>query len=200
MAFRIPTEWEPWIETYTGKKLDFLDPKPEQIDIEDIATALSNECRFGGHTSNFYSVAEHSVLVATICPPDKQLTGLLHDASEAYLRDIASPIKPHLQNYKVIEEKLMAAISEKFELPMDEWKSAAIKEADIMALKAEARQLLPSQGKDWTHLYQTDNEYVGKLHCFPPKVAKDIFLQAFKQIKGTPVIIEPEERRIIIAR
>jgi len=103
------TQLEPWIETYTGKKLYFLEPKPEQIDIEDIATALSNECRFGGHTKSFYSVAEHSILVATICPAPLALVGLLHDASEAYLRDIASPIKQYLANYKELEEKLMNA-------------------------------------------------------------------------------------------
>lgn len=192
---------EPWIETYSGKHLYFLNPEVDQIDIDDIATALSNECRFGGHTKSFYSVAEHSVLVATLCPSELALVGLLHDASEAYLRDIASPVKQYLANYKDIEENLMTKIFEKFGLEHLAWHKPEIKEADAMALKAEARQMLPSQGKDWAFHYKTKQEYMGKLHCLPPHLARDIFMQAFKQIRGEVVIIAPseEERKLILA-
>jgi hypothetical protein len=193
---------EPWIETYTGKQLHFLDPKPEEIDIEDIANALSNECRYGGHTSSFYSVAEHSLLVASIVEADLALKALLHDASEAYLRDIASPVKQYLSNYKEMEEKLMRAIWDKFfGEGQVRWDVPDIKEADIMALKCEARQLMPSKGSTWIHLYPTEREVNPKLHCMSPKEAKQVFLQAFNQITGksSPILV-PSAKELVIAR
>src|SRR6266496_3875421 len=79
----------------SGKWFNVFNPKPEDVDIRDIAHALSNQCRFTGHTKEFYSVAQHSVLVSTFCAPEDAAWGLLHDASEAYLSDIASPVKKH---------------------------------------------------------------------------------------------------------
>jgi len=83
---------EHWITTYTGKRFHYLDPQPEEIDIVDIAHALSLTCRFGGHCKEFYSVAEHSIRVAEIVPKEFQLLALLHDAGEAYTGDVQSPI------------------------------------------------------------------------------------------------------------
>src|SRR5271156_4912831 len=80
-----------WIQTFTGKKFYPFNPKPQDIDIRDIAHALSNICRFTGHTKRFYSVAEHSRNVAKLVPAHMKLQALLHDASEAYLCDIARP-------------------------------------------------------------------------------------------------------------
>ena len=77
-----------WLQTYTGIQFWPLDPRPEEIDIQDIAHALSLLCRFNGHCQRFYSVAEHSVHVSTILAPEFGLWGLLHDAAEAYLSDI----------------------------------------------------------------------------------------------------------------
>ena len=81
-----------WIQTYTKKKFDLLDPKPEMVCIEDVAHHLSNVCRFSGACSEFYSVAQHSVLVSEVCSPDSAVWGLLHDAGEAYYGDIVTPI------------------------------------------------------------------------------------------------------------
>jgi hypothetical protein len=189
---------EPWIETYTGKHLHFLDPHVDEIDIEDIAHALSNECRFGGHTRSYYSVAEHCVLVATYCPKGMELVGLLHDASEAYLRDIASPIKQYLTNYSAIEEKLMQVIFDKFGI-QESWHNPGVKEADTMALKAEARTLLPSGGKDWLHLYPTKEEAWIQPRCFTPAQAKQLYLEVFNDLTGRAVIWTPE-KEIVIAR
>ena len=192
-------ELEPWIETYTGKVLHFLDPRIEEIDIEDIAHSLANECRFGGHTSKFYSVAEHSILVASLCPRHLQLAGLLHDASEAYIRDIASPVKQYLGGYKEIEEGLMRVIAEKFGFswPLER----EIKQADMVALKVEARNLLPSKGGSWLHLYPTEYDVDIKPRCFPPEQAKNIFLTAFNDLyRGGLVLPEEKTPEIIIAR
>jgi phage pi2 protein 07 len=101
-----------YIRTYHGLEFDFVDPKPEQVCIEDIAHALSNICRFTGHTPNHYSVAEHSILVSYYVEPQNRLLALLHDASEAYLGDVASPLKQLLPEYKKLEEKVANVIFE----------------------------------------------------------------------------------------
>src|ERR1039457_118422 len=82
-----------FIGTFSGLRFWPLDPNPEKILIDDIAHALAHQCRFGGHASRFYSVAEHSVHVSRLCPPEDALWGLLHDASEAYLVDLPRPLK-----------------------------------------------------------------------------------------------------------
>src|ERR1019366_9954250 len=80
------------IRTYSGVRFKPLDPDPA-VGISDIAHALANQCRFGGHSSAFYSVAQHSVRVSEICAAEDALWGLLHDASEAYLVDVPAPLK-----------------------------------------------------------------------------------------------------------
>src|SRR5690606_28894528 len=102
------------IRTHSGNYIDVLNPNPDLIDINDIAHSLSMQCRFGGHTKVFYSVAQHSVECAKRVSPEFQLAALLHDASEAFLLDIPSPIKHRLTNYKEIENTLMQVIAKKF--------------------------------------------------------------------------------------
>lgn len=104
------------IRTFTGQYVNVFDPDPETIMIEDIAHALSQTCRFGGHTYEPYSVAQHSIEVSKLLPEYMQLTGLLHDATEAYMCDIPRPIKRHLHEYKDVEERLMQVIATKFKL------------------------------------------------------------------------------------
>jgi uncharacterized protein len=101
------------IRTYTGKYVDVFNPTPDMICIEDIAHALSNTPRFGGHLKHFYSVAQHSLSCAK-CMDDYKLEALLHDASEAYLTDMPSPIKKKMPQYQEIEDNLMKVIAEKF--------------------------------------------------------------------------------------
>jgi len=94
-----------------------LDPRAEEVHIEDIAHSLAMQCRYGGHCNRYYSVAEHSVLVSQIVLPELALLGLLHDATEAYLSDVIRPLKRHLTNYKEIEQLNWLAIAERFGLP-----------------------------------------------------------------------------------
>jgi hypothetical protein len=104
------------ITTLSGKFFDILKPEEYEYDIEEIATALSNLCRYTGHVNTFYSVAEHSVLVSRIVPERLALAGLLHDASEAYLGDVSSPLKKLLPEYKRIEDRVQRAIEELLDL------------------------------------------------------------------------------------
>src|SRR5580692_700756 len=105
-----------WIQTATGRQFWPMDPRPDEIFIDDIAHALSMLCRFGGHCLRFYSVAEHSVLLSRVAPQKHKLWALLHDASEAYLVDVPRPIKPMLVGYKAAEEKIQRAIAVRFNL------------------------------------------------------------------------------------
>lgn len=127
-----------WMQTYTGGV--FWPLKPEQSDIrfEDISSALSKMCRYGGHCTRFYSVAEHCVHVASVVSDKHKLTALLHDASEAYLSDVIRPVKPFLQNYYEIEDRLMKAIADRFGItwPLPD----EVKRADNAILADERKQ------------------------------------------------------------
>lgn len=136
-----------WILTASGRHFDFADPQPDQIDIRDICRALSCEARFNGHTRRFYSVAQHSAHVSEIVPPEHALEGLLHDASEAYCKDIPMPLKLMLPDYRAIERRVDAAIRARFGLPAQ--CSAAVKLADVTLLATERRDLMPIDGSEW---------------------------------------------------
>lgn len=107
------------ITTFTGKKIDIQNVHPDDISILDIVQGLSNLCRFAGQTRRFYSVAEHSIRVAAQLPPHLRLQGLLHDATEAYVVDLPSPIKTLLPEYKALELGVWQAISKNFGLPAE---------------------------------------------------------------------------------
>lgn len=152
------------IRTYSGKMFDVFAPNADLIDIQDIAHALSNQCRFGGHTSRFYSVAQHSLAVAGRLPKEQRLAGLLHDAAEAYLVDIPTPIKRELSNYAELEDGLLKVIASKFgfEYPFTE----EIKTADKDQLEWE-----------WENIVLTT-----RANCLWPYDAKHRFIQLFKEL------------------
>ena len=137
-----PIENEAWIQTFTGKKFYPQNPTMDSICIEDIAHSLSNQCRFTGHTSAHYSVAQHSVLVSYLCNPENALHGLLHDGSEFALVDVASPIKklPEMIGYRELEKKVQSAIYRRFGLTEQE--PADVKRADLLVLSIESNSFL----------------------------------------------------------
>ena len=107
-----------WIQTFTGGRFYPTDPQVDDVKIRDIAHALSNQCRFAGHTRKFYSIAQHCYLVSQVCDPADALDGLLHDAAEAYMCDMPRPIKysPGLEGFKELEKKIEAVIQKRFDL------------------------------------------------------------------------------------
>lgn len=107
------------LHTFSGRDVYPLQPTVADIVIEDIAHALSHLCRYGGHVREFYSVAQHSVIVSHLCDPEDALAGLLHDASEAYLVDLPMPVKvlPAFESYRAAEANLQACIYQRFNLP-----------------------------------------------------------------------------------
>ncbi len=110
---------EVWMMTYLGEKFNPLEPDEDKIHLADIAHGLSNTCRYSGQCKFFYSVAQHSVLLARSLPEHMKPTALLHDAAEAYLTDIPSLIKPVLCGYKAIENSLLYTIFNKFGMTYD---------------------------------------------------------------------------------
>lgn len=164
-----------WMQTITGRKFWPIDPRPDEIHIEDIAHALSMMCRFNGHCDRFYSVAEHSVYVSMICPPEHAVWGLLHDASEAYIADIVKPAKPYIAGYKEAEKRIMDAVCESFDLPIEE--PACVKVADNAILADEAEQIMGPHPDEWYLPFEPSGTViVGYL----PFDAKQIFLDRAK--------------------
>ncbi len=141
---------EPGILTYDGQHFDFIEPENNTLSIETIAHALSNLCRFSGHTRRFYSVAQHSYLVSLACDPKDALFGLLHDAAEAFLGDISSPLKQLLPEYIVLEKRLEVVIRSHFKLPAE--MPASVKYADMAVQAAEKRDLMPDTDRVWPFL------------------------------------------------
>lgn len=140
-----------WLQTHSGRQYYPADPHPADVLIGDIAHALSMQCRFAGQCSRFYSVAEHSVHVSRLVPPEHQLAGLLHDATEAYLHDLTRPLKQLLPEYRVLEDRNWFVISAKFGLDYD--LPQCVKDADATMVFVERRHLFPHvvDADDWGH-------------------------------------------------
>lgn len=145
-----------WFTDYSGKKWYILDPRPEDVDIKNIAHALSLICRFGGHSKKHYSVADHSVFcrirAVELWPNDwmLQLHVLLHDASEAFIGDMVRPMKETMPAFCRLEDKTQAAIYRGLGIPTptaDQYDK--IKRVDNELLMAERRDVINNGGHAW---------------------------------------------------
>ncbi|WP_245269581.1 hypothetical protein [Allorhizobium undicola] len=166
-----------WMQTFTGRKFWPIDPRPEDVCIEDIAHALAMTCRYGGHCNFFYSVAEHSVLISHQVRDEDALWGLLHDAAEAYISDIIRPAKPFLTNYKLLENNLMSAICERFNLPLAMPES--VRWADEAILAYEMKQVMCAPPEPWNLRYREIGVSISGLM---PVAAKKAFLDRFYEL------------------
>lgn len=170
-----------WIQTFTGRAFTPLTPRAEDVDLLDIAHALSNLCRFGGHCLRFYSVAEHSVYVSRVVPAHLASLALLHDAAEAYLVDVPRPIKAHLGAYAAIEEWVLQAILTRFhEVPvfLSEWD--LIKDADNAVLAAERDQIMAPPPQPWAPLPPPPAGLF--IAALPPQHAMRLFLERAREL------------------
>lgn len=172
-----------WIHTYTGREVSVWNPRPETIALEDIAHALSMQCRYNGHARRFYSIAEHSLLVARVLrergySESVQRVGLMHDAAEAYVGDMVAPIKmqPNLDGFRDIEHGFARAIQIAFEL---EDIGPEVKRVDLELLATEAPQVLPwPPPRDW-ELPEWAQPIPGlELEFLEPAEAERLFLDA----------------------
>lgn len=172
-----------WIQTYSGRQFWPLDPRPEDFCFIDIAHALAMKCRYNGHTRQFYSVAQHCVLVAEECErrwpdrPDLAWWGLLHDLEEAYLPDVPRPIKRMGTGILAESARLiMAAASVRFHLAGTE-EPPEVKQVDGALLATEAEQLMerPPNGCDW---YLPEPSIEMLIQPWDPLASKRRFLAA----------------------
>lgn len=137
-----------WMHTYTGRQFFPIAPRADEVDPVDIAHALSLLCRYNGHTHRFYSVAEHCVHLSHAVAPKHALWALLHDATEAYVGDMVRPLKSHMPAYRAAEDRVMAAVVQRFGLEgvsiPDE-----VKLADSRILLDERAALLTPTSHAW---------------------------------------------------
>lgn len=147
------TDRGPFIATHSGTKFYFMDPRPDEVFLSDIAVALGNICRFGGHTDRFYSVAEHCVRMSRLLDWDHHLAvwALMHDAAEAYIGDLPSPIKQVLPEFAKIEAKILRAVSHQFDLGGTQIPQV-VKHLDAAICVSEYDALLENSRDPWPNM------------------------------------------------
>jgi uncharacterized protein len=173
------------ILTYSGLYMSLTEPDETQFNISDIAHALSQICRFGGHTRQFYSVAQHSVLVSHLVPKRYQLQALLHDAAESYCGDMVHPMKflPTMGSYRDYEGLMQMRLFEAFGVTLTADSIAAVKQADLTMLATERRDLMAPDMSPWPILDGVTPRYASILPLMP-MAAEAQFLKRFKELAG----------------
>ena len=170
-----------WIETYSGIKVNLVNPYPSTIRITDIAHSLSMLCRYTGHTKQFYSVAQHSVYVSLLVPPPQKLPALLHDSAEAYLGDVSTPLKHLLPDYARLEYRMWRTIIEKYGLEEIDVDYRAIKCADNDMLNVEAKTLMDNVDGWGLPKYTQFKFTLLSSQIWSPATAETNFLMSFSE-------------------
>jgi uncharacterized protein len=170
----------PTIMLNSGAIVDLLDPASSQFTLDDIAHGLANLCRYSGQCSEFYSVAEHSILVSEVAE-QHALEALLHDAAEAFLGDITRPLKQLLPDFKIIENRIQSVIMLRFglsaQIPLE------VKKADLQVLAAEQAQIMPPGLNSWAQAANIIPASI-QVSCWTPHVAKAKFLERFHTLSA----------------
>lgn len=178
-----------WFVVRSGLKFFPLKPREEDILIQDVAFALSNICRFGGHVP-FYSVAEHSCHVSDACPPALKMQGLLHDATEAFLGDMVRPLKQQMPEYKIAEDALWMVIARRFDLPYN--LSPTIKDLDNRAMLAERNHLMEAgdNTRNWYWDHAGMEPLPCRIRCWSPEISRREFMSRFRLLTETASVID----------
>lgn len=171
----------PYVSTFLGNRFYPLEPRIDHVAIEDIAHGLAFQCRFNGQTQQFYSVAQHSLIVASLVPTDLRLAALLHDAAEAYLGDMVKPLKVLLPAFGAIEDQVSAIIAAAFGVDFSDY--GPIKRADLIALATEKRDLMPHSAERWAYLDDI-RPLPQRIVTMSPGQAKQAFLDEFTRLGG----------------
>lgn len=175
-----------YVSTYLGNRFYPGAARIDDVSIEDIAHGLAFQCRFNGQTRTFYSVAQHSLLVAGLVPARLRLAALLHDAAEAYLGDMVKPLKAAFPEFSRLEERVMAIIGEHF--GVSGFAEPAIKRADLIALATEKRDLMPQSNEPWETLAGI-SPLPTRILPLAPHDAKAAFLERFGELCGGSTVV-----------
>jgi 5'-deoxynucleotidase YfbR-like HD superfamily hydrolase len=170
-----------YVSTYLGHRFYPLAPSIADVAIEDIAHGLAFQCRFNGQTQHFYSVAQHSLMVAALVPHRLALAALLHDAAEAYLGDMVKPLKHLFPDFSRIEAEVMGIIGARFGVA--EFDDRKIKRADLIALATEKRDLMPRSSEPW-HTLDGVAPLPTRIEALSPQHSKQKFLSEFERLAG----------------
>ncbi|MGD0420304.1 MAG: hypothetical protein ABSA68_12120 [Xanthobacteraceae bacterium] len=178
----------PAIMLRSGVWFDFCAPASSDFTIEDVAHGLANICRYSGQCTDFYSVAEHSILVSETAK-GFEFEALLHDAAEAFTGDITRPLKQLLPEYKKIEANVQRIILDRFGVigPMP----PQVKQADLRVLAAEQKQIMPGGTDAWVRGRKVEPAPIEVRHL-PPKEAKRMFLNRFEALRAAYVLRKPQ--------
>lgn len=168
-----------YVSTYLGHRFYPMAPSIADVAIEDIAHGLAFQCRFNGQTQDFYSVAQHSLMVSSLVPQRLALAALLHDAAEAYLGDMVKPLKGLFPDFSRIEEAVMSIIGNRFGVV--EFDDRQIKQADLIALATEKRDLMPRSSESW-HTLDGVAPLPTRIEAMSPRLAKEKFLSEFERL------------------
>lgn len=172
-----------YIFLINGERFYLNKPELDKLDIDVIAEVLSKVCRFGGHIPDEpYSVAQHSVYVSRLCPPELKMAGLMHDAPEHILGDVVSPLKKLMKEiYSPLERKLMRAIAKKFGFSFNHQVEMAVKHYDLAMLCEEFAQLRPNCPFDRNgHTYTSGVN----IKVWGWKKAKREFIKEYRKLNG----------------
>ena len=169
------------ITLFDGSAMDLADPSNAPVDVNVLALVLSRLARFNGHTRQFYSVAQHSVFVSHLVPDDHALAGLLHDAAEAYVGDIASPLKRLLgRTIEDLEDEILFRVCDVIDPTHDVYhktNSATVRRADVIALATEARDLMNGP------LDCPLDPFGPEITALPPEQAQWMFLNRYRELR-----------------
>jgi hypothetical protein len=195
-----------WKQTYTGGVFLLDDPQPEQVRLADVAHSLALTCRFGGHCREFYSVAQHSVLMAraSVGTPELALAVLLHDAAEAYTGDLVAPVKRRFETeaWRSFEDRIDWAVGSALGGPPYDWVSTVrsnhVKDLDRRMLAAEAR-LLMVWPPPWKWGIEGVESLVSEIAPWGPELAEREFVGEYARLTASANLRDraAEARRIL---
>lgn len=168
----------PWIQLSSGAKFDLVDLESNEFKVLDLAQGISKLCRFGGACTEFYSVAQHSVLCAVYAPEHLKYQALMHDIHETITGDMPSPIKRNLPDYREFENRIAAFIRRRLDLPID--LDPLIHEIDMRMLVTEKRDIMAKCEHEWSSYMQQFDPYEDKITPWRESIALIAFMQSYK--------------------
>lgn len=186
---------EYWMQTVSGVMFRPYAVTQDMVLLNDIAFALANIRRFNGHSLQPYSVAQHSVYVSHLVPVQHAMTALMHDATEAYIGDMASPVKWGQKSFSELEQYIWdAAIAPKFGLPSE--LPDAVKKADLQMLVFELATIIPDHGNDWGF----DHVEMPDLEAAVPNFGTNGIGEVHIGWRGMPIMTDKEARLLFLQR